>query len=34
MVKMSILFRFPLGTFNDLSRLELEVSQPKGACNR
>ena len=34
MVKRSTLFRFPLGTFDELGGLRLKVSQPKGCLQR
>lgn len=34
MVKRSTLFRFPLGTFDELDGLGLKVSQPKGCLQR
>lgn len=34
MLKRSTLFRFPLGTFDELDGLGLKVSQPKGCLQR
>lgn len=33
-VVKTALFRFPLGTFDEIGRLGLEISQPLGVCNR